>query len=128
MKPIGGAIDRALRKLGLDRDVARVSAIDAWPDAAREVFGAAADATHAVGLSDRAGQVHAQLWPYTRTRTRIVHMIAPPGWSLAPRPTRYNGCIRRPVHALQRMARMWLPPCGKWKAAVATAPRAGSGL
>ena len=54
MKPIGGAIDRALRKLGLDRDVARVSAIDAWPAAAREVFGPAADATRAVGLSDRA--------------------------------------------------------------------------
>lgn len=54
MKPIGGAIDRALRKLGLDRDVARVSAIDAWPAAAREIFGPAADATRAVGLSDRA--------------------------------------------------------------------------
>jgi len=54
VKPIGGAIDRALRKLGLDRDVARVSAIDAWPAAAREVFGPAADATRAIGLSDRA--------------------------------------------------------------------------
>ena len=54
MRPIGGAIDRALRKLGLDRDVARVSALDAWPAAAREVFGPAADATRAVGLSDRA--------------------------------------------------------------------------
>ena len=54
MRPIGGAIERALRKLGLDRDVARVSAVDAWPDAAREVFGPAAAATRAVGLSDRA--------------------------------------------------------------------------
>lgn len=54
MRPIGGAIDRALRKLGLDRDVARVSAIDAWPEAAREVFGPAAAATRAVGLSGRA--------------------------------------------------------------------------
>ncbi len=54
MRPIGGAIDRALRKLGLDRDVARVSAIDAWPAAARDVFGPAADATRAVGLADRA--------------------------------------------------------------------------
>ena len=52
MRPIGGAIDRALRKLGLERDIARVSAIDAWPAAAREVFGPAADATRAVGLSD----------------------------------------------------------------------------
>ena len=54
MRPIGGAIERALRKLGLDRDLARVSALDAWPDAAREVFGPAATATRAVGLSDRA--------------------------------------------------------------------------
>ena len=54
MRPIAGAIDRALRKLGLDRDVARVSAIDAWSDAARDVFGADADVTRAVGLSDRA--------------------------------------------------------------------------
>jgi hypothetical protein len=54
VRPIGGAIDRALRKLGLDRDVARVSALDAWPAAARDVFGPAADATRAVGLSDRA--------------------------------------------------------------------------
>jgi hypothetical protein len=54
VRPIGGAIDRALRKLGLDRDVARVSAIDAWSGAARDVFGADADVTRAVGLSDRA--------------------------------------------------------------------------
>lgn len=54
MRPIGGAIERALRKLGLERDIARVSALDAWSDAAREVFGSAADATRAVGLSDRA--------------------------------------------------------------------------
>lgn len=54
MRPIGGAIDRALRKLGLERDIARVSALDVWSDAAREVFGPAADATRAVGLSDQA--------------------------------------------------------------------------
>ncbi len=54
MRPIGGAIERALRKLGLERDVARVSAIDAWPAVALEVFGRDADVTRAVGLSDRA--------------------------------------------------------------------------
>lgn len=54
MRPIAGAIDRALRKLGLEREIARVSALDAWPEAAREVFGSAADATRAVGLSGRA--------------------------------------------------------------------------
>jgi len=54
VRPIGGAIERTLRKLGLDRDVVRVSAIDAWPAAARDVFGPAADATRAVGLAERA--------------------------------------------------------------------------
>jgi hypothetical protein len=54
LRPIGGAIERALRKLGLDRDVERVSAVDAWAGAARDVFGPDADATRAVGLSDRA--------------------------------------------------------------------------
>jgi hypothetical protein len=53
VRPIGGAIDRALRKLGIDRDVARVSAVDAWPAAAREIFGADAATTNAVGLNDR---------------------------------------------------------------------------
>lgn len=53
MRPIGGAIDRALRKLGIDRDVARVSAVDAWPVAAYEVFGPDAIATRAVGLNER---------------------------------------------------------------------------
>ena len=53
MRPIGGAIDRTLRKLGIDRDVARVSAVDAWPVAAAEVFGPDASATDAVGLNER---------------------------------------------------------------------------
>ena len=53
MRPISGAIDRALRKLGIDRDVARVSAIDAWPAAAREILGADAVVTNAVGLTER---------------------------------------------------------------------------
>ena len=53
MRPIGGAIDRALRKLGIDRDVARVSAVDAWPPAAAEIFGPDAGATEAIGLNDR---------------------------------------------------------------------------
>jgi hypothetical protein len=53
VRPIGGAIDRALRKLGIDRDVARVSAVDAWPAAAREIFGADGIVTNAVGLTGR---------------------------------------------------------------------------
>jgi len=54
MRPIGGAIERTLRKLGLERDIARVSALDAWSDAAREVFGPGSGATRAVALSGRA--------------------------------------------------------------------------
>lgn len=53
MRPISGAVDRALRKMGLDRDVARVSAVDAWPAAAREIFGPDGALTDAVGLSER---------------------------------------------------------------------------
>ena len=53
MRPIGGAVGRALRKLGLERDVARVSAVDAWPVAAREVFGADAAAVSVAGLNER---------------------------------------------------------------------------
>jgi hypothetical protein len=53
VRPIGGAIDRALRTLGLARDVARVSAVDAWPAVAREVFGPDGAATAAVGLQER---------------------------------------------------------------------------
>ena len=33
MKPIGRAVDRALRALGLDRDIARADAVRAWDDA-----------------------------------------------------------------------------------------------
>jgi hypothetical protein len=53
VRPIGGAVDRALRKLGIDRDVARVSAVDAWPAAAHEVFGEDGTRTNAVGLNER---------------------------------------------------------------------------
>lgn len=52
MRPISGAIERTLRKLGLDRDMARVSAIDAWPEAARAVFGPDAAVTCAIGLAE----------------------------------------------------------------------------
>lgn len=53
MRPIGSALDRALRKLGLERDVARVSALDAWPAVVRAVFGPDGERTAAVGLRER---------------------------------------------------------------------------
>ena len=48
MKPIGRVVDRALRLLGVDRDVARADAVRAWNDAAVSVLGADARDTHAI--------------------------------------------------------------------------------
>lgn len=48
MKPIGRVLDRALRVLGVDRDVARADAVRAWSAAAASVFGADADRTRAI--------------------------------------------------------------------------------
>ncbi len=48
MKPIGRVVDRALRLLGVDRDVARADAVRAWADAAVSVLGDDARGTHAV--------------------------------------------------------------------------------
>ena len=42
MNPLGGALVRALRSLGLDREVARASAVIAWPEASRSTLGPAA--------------------------------------------------------------------------------------
>ena len=48
MKPIGRAVDRALRALHLDRDVARADAMRAWPRAAARVLGPDAAQTRAI--------------------------------------------------------------------------------
>jgi len=48
MRPIGRAIQGALRTLGIDREVARVDAVRAWPAAATTVLGADAVSTRAV--------------------------------------------------------------------------------
>ena len=48
MRPIGRAVDGALRLLGVDREVARADAIRAWIDAATSVFGEDARTTRAV--------------------------------------------------------------------------------
>ena len=48
MKPIARAVDRALRALGLDRDVARADAVRAWSAAATSVLGADAAVTEAL--------------------------------------------------------------------------------
>ncbi len=48
MRPIARAIESALRTLGIDRRVARVDAVRAWPAAATMVLGADAVTTRAV--------------------------------------------------------------------------------
>jgi predicted nucleic acid-binding Zn ribbon protein len=48
VKPIGRAVDRALRVLGMDRDVARADAVRAWPQAALSVLGSDAEDTRAL--------------------------------------------------------------------------------
>lgn len=50
MKPIGRAVDRLLRGLGIATDVARTSAVDAWPHVAAAVLGADAGRTRAVRI------------------------------------------------------------------------------
>lgn len=48
MRPIGRAVEIALRRLGVDREVARADAVRAWEDAAASVLGEDARRTHAV--------------------------------------------------------------------------------
>jgi predicted nucleic acid-binding Zn ribbon protein len=48
VKPIGRAVDRALRLMGVDRDVARADAVRAWSAAAASVLGADARDTRAI--------------------------------------------------------------------------------
>jgi len=48
VRPIGRAVERALRALGVDRDVARAEAVRAWGDAIVSVLGSDARDTKAV--------------------------------------------------------------------------------
>ncbi len=48
MRPIGRAVDRALRALGVDRDVARADAVRAWRGAVVSVLGPDAAITRAI--------------------------------------------------------------------------------
>lgn len=48
MRPIARAVERALRVLGVDRDVARADAVRAWQDAATSVFGTDGNQTKAI--------------------------------------------------------------------------------
>src|SRR2546425_8216290 len=52
VRPLAGALARALRTLGLDTDVARAGAVRAWADAAARVIGADAARTTALRMDD----------------------------------------------------------------------------
>ena len=52
MKPVGRAVGRLLRGLGIASDVARAGAIDAWPAVALAAFGADGNATRAVAIDE----------------------------------------------------------------------------
>jgi predicted nucleic acid-binding Zn ribbon protein len=53
VKGLGEAVERALRRLGIDAEVERAAALRAWPAVATAVFGADAARTRAVRFEDR---------------------------------------------------------------------------
>lgn len=48
MKPLGGAVQRVLRALGLEADLARADAVLAWTGVAVAIIGTDAARTHAI--------------------------------------------------------------------------------
>lgn len=48
MRPLGGAVQRVLRALGLEADLARADAVEAWTEVAGTIIGADAARTHAI--------------------------------------------------------------------------------
>lgn len=52
MRPLGGAVQRLLRALGLEQELGRADAVAAWEHVAREVIGGDADRTRAVRVED----------------------------------------------------------------------------
>jgi predicted nucleic acid-binding Zn ribbon protein len=52
MRPLAGALARALRALGLDSDVAQADAVRAWPEAASGIIGADAVRTTALRMDE----------------------------------------------------------------------------
>lgn len=52
MRPLGGAVQRMIRALGLEDELARADAVSSWQEVAREVIGTDADRTRAVRVED----------------------------------------------------------------------------
>ena len=53
LHPLGAAVGRLLRGLGLEDDLARADSRTRWPAAAHAVLGAGSERTTAVGFDDR---------------------------------------------------------------------------
>jgi Dna[CI] antecedent, DciA len=80
MKPLAGAIARALRTLRLDSDVARVEAMRAWPAVASRLIGADAARTSALRMDEGTLVVAvptAQWAAEIRLRERELATLAP---------------------------------------------------
>jgi len=52
LHPLGAAVGRLLRGLGLETDLARADTIARWPEAARRILGDGAERTTAIGFDD----------------------------------------------------------------------------
>lgn len=52
LHPLGAAVGRLLRGLGLETDVVRADTTTRWPAAARQVLGEGAECTAAIGFDD----------------------------------------------------------------------------
>lgn len=50
MRPLGGAVQRVLRALGLEDDLARADAVEAWPQVAAAIIGSDAARTRAIRI------------------------------------------------------------------------------
>ena len=50
MRPLGGAVQRVLRALGLEDDLARADAVEAWTGVASAIIGADAVRTRAIRI------------------------------------------------------------------------------
>jgi len=54
LHPLGAAVGRLLRGLGLEADLARADSLTRWPAAAHSVLGAGSERTTAVGFDAQA--------------------------------------------------------------------------
>lgn len=82
MRPLGGAVQRVLRALGLEQELARADAVEAWERVAREVIGNDAERTRAIRVEGHTLVVAvptAQWAAEIRLRERELVRLLPAG-------------------------------------------------